>query len=278
MIFRKRNKKLKKDFIKRKMIDLFRVSLQITGLVIFIALIWGAYTFFLTSPYFAIKKIEVSGVRQVDRGDIEEFLSVTEGSNIFTADVNALRQKVEAYPWIDKAEVTRILPDSILVEIEEHVPVALVSLQGGLYFLDSNAKVFKSVESGELVDFPVITSGNMSQLKLTDIQRAYDFLKFVAEFDSGFAETISELNFTFPHRLNIYTKGLQIVINDSHPMESMLNIKRIRVWAKKMGIVPVFIDIVSERKAVAKLRKINNNFNINSLPRARNEKAGEING
>jgi cell division protein FtsQ len=64
------------------------------------------------------------------------------GENILALDIEALKARLRASPWVADATVTRALPDTVRVEIHERVPLALAELDR-LYLMD---------EDGGLVD------------------------------------------------------------------------------------------------------------------------------
>src|SRR6185503_20529088 len=59
-------------------------------------------------------------------------------------------------PWIASAEAHRILPHTIVIDIREHVPAAVVQL-GGLYLVDAEGHPFKRVEIDDGAGLPIIT-------------------------------------------------------------------------------------------------------------------------
>jgi cell division protein FtsQ len=61
-----------------------------------------------------------------------------------------------AHPWIRTVEVTRSLPDTLQLRVEERAPVALASL-GDLYVVDAEGAPFKRVSPAETLDLPLLT-------------------------------------------------------------------------------------------------------------------------
>src|SRR5262249_7392701 len=60
-------------------------------------------------------------------------------------DLDAAASAVRANPWIATADVRRILPHTVIVEVREHVPVAMVDL-GDRYLIDAAGHPFKHAE------------------------------------------------------------------------------------------------------------------------------------
>jgi cell division protein FtsQ len=121
---------------------------------------WCAYHFVTTSPRFAIADIEVRGGAHESADALIARLPVQPGDNIFAASPGDVAAALLADPWIATAEVHRVLPRTLVVEVSEHVPAALVDFEAaGLYLVDAAGHPFKraSIAVGEGAGLPVIT-------------------------------------------------------------------------------------------------------------------------
>ncbi len=77
---------------------------------------------------------------------------------MFATNLETVARDLRQTPWIASASVHRVLPDTLVIEIREHAPAALVDL-GGLYLVDTSGHPFKraQVEAGDGEGLPVIT-------------------------------------------------------------------------------------------------------------------------
>ncbi|HEU0031044.1 MAG TPA: FtsQ-type POTRA domain-containing protein [Kofleriaceae bacterium] len=108
--------------------------------------VWLGYRFVTTSDRFAIDDIEIRGTSRLAADDLRASLPVHVGDNVFGVDLDAISQQLRAHPWIDSADVRRILPHTIVVEIHEHQPAAIATL-GDLYLVDASGHAFKRFET-----------------------------------------------------------------------------------------------------------------------------------
>ena len=116
----------------------------------------GLYLWLTTSPRFAVAEVHVQGNQRAQLATLAPLTGVKRGSNIFLIDTDAARQRLEGHPWIRRASVSTELPQRLRVVVDEHVPEALVSLNG-LYLVSDRAEVFKRASPGDPLDLPVIT-------------------------------------------------------------------------------------------------------------------------
>jgi cell division protein FtsQ len=78
--------------------------------------------------------------------------------NVFTADLGEARARLRAQPWIASADAHRVLPNTIVVDIREHVPAAVVELPSGdAYLADAAGRPFKRITGTEGDGFPRVT-------------------------------------------------------------------------------------------------------------------------
>jgi cell division protein FtsQ len=119
--------------------------------------LWAGYHWITTSPRFAITAITVEGTRHLDPDELRGELPIRVGDNVF-AGLDGIARAVRDNPWIAAAEVRRILPHTIAIEIREHTAVAVVEL-GELYLVDPAGQPFKraALEAGEAEGLPIIT-------------------------------------------------------------------------------------------------------------------------
>jgi cell division protein FtsQ len=116
----------------------------------------AGYKFVTSSPRFAITEITVNGERHLTDDQIRAALQVKVGHNVFAADLDKGARTLRALPWVASASIHRELPHSLVIDIEEHSPAAVVEL-GGLYLADAQGRPFKRVAADEGAGLPVIT-------------------------------------------------------------------------------------------------------------------------
>jgi len=117
-----------------------------------------AYRAVTTSSRFAITAIEIRGATRVNADALRAALPTKLGDNVFLTDLGADRRVASADPWVASADVRRILPHTLVVELRERTAVAVVEL-GGLYLVDAAGHPFKraSIETGEADGLPIVT-------------------------------------------------------------------------------------------------------------------------
>jgi cell division protein FtsQ len=87
-----------------------------------------------------IRAIQIEGsFKRVSALDVEAELTQDIGRGFFSADLRAMRMRLEALPWVDSAQVRRAWPDTVEVTVVEQVAAArwgddgLLNVRGELF-------------------------------------------------------------------------------------------------------------------------------------------------
>ena len=131
-------------------------------------------------PFFNIEKIIVTNNIKINEQDIIVSSGINMGINIFRTSLKAARSHIETIPYIQKAEVTRVLPNQILIEVTERRPVGYVPFMGAYILIDESGCVLEvntTLCEGKL---PIIKGLGFNQFKIGDTINVDDRKKLTA--------------------------------------------------------------------------------------------------
>ena len=106
---------------------------------------WTAWQRVFSSDRLRVGRLEVRGSQFLSEGEVRELASPAVGESILTLDIEALKARLRASPWVADATVTRALPDTVRVEIHERVPLALAELDQ-LYLMDQDGGLDPTID------------------------------------------------------------------------------------------------------------------------------------
>ena len=114
------------------------LALQLgAALLIAVSLLWTGYSKVMASERLRVGKVEVRGGHFLSEGEVRELLGPAVGENILSLDIEGLKARLRASPWVADATVSRTLPDTVRVEIRERLPLALAEMER-LYLMDGD--------------------------------------------------------------------------------------------------------------------------------------------
>jgi len=90
---------------------------------------------------FRVDEILVVGRQETPRQELLDAVRLSRGAPILAFDIEAARTRVEALPWVRHARIERMLPDTILLNVEERQPLALWQHRGKFALIDHEGEV-----------------------------------------------------------------------------------------------------------------------------------------
>ena len=104
--------------------------------------------------------ILVEGRTRTELETIRTALGIRHGEPIVSADLVGAQARIEALPWVRSAVVTRYLPDTVFVRIEEHVPAALWQKAGTLHLIAADGAVIQRYSGTSYSHLPVVVGAD----------------------------------------------------------------------------------------------------------------------
>jgi cell division protein FtsQ len=121
---KRQERERRQQIIKTKSIFVWSASLAVL-----IVVVWGVFGF-LNGPTFSLERIEVSGTRHLAREDVLGLAKVSTGTPLLQVDKRAVRRRVTANPWIESVEVSRKVPDTLVIKVIERTAAAVIDAGG----------------------------------------------------------------------------------------------------------------------------------------------------
>lgn len=100
---------------------------SIGGMVslVLIALVVGMWAV-AASPLFHVRDVRVRGNRHLSSSEIVDLARIGEATNILTLSAGRLERALTRSPWVRSVDVSRSIPWTLVLHIEERTPVAWV--------------------------------------------------------------------------------------------------------------------------------------------------------
>ncbi len=104
-----------------------------------------------------VKAVQVEGQRNLKDADIAAALGPRDGVSIFAFDTDAGRDRLKRIGWVSEARVMRLLPSTLVVELEERKPFAIWRESGKTAIIDRDGKVLALASETEFPNLPVVS-------------------------------------------------------------------------------------------------------------------------
>lgn len=152
-----------------------RPGWKILGVVFLLALImaaaWGTRAAARQMAFFRVRTVEIKGVHYLQPSDIISRLHIDTVASLWD-DLEPYRQRIRQHPQVSDARITRRMPGTLVVTIQENLPVALIQTAAGLLPYDSLGRQLPIDPARMSLDLPIVATTDPVLLKLVGAIRA----------------------------------------------------------------------------------------------------------
>lgn len=203
--------------IQRKPLDLKKCLLplgKIAGGLIAVSLVFGVlyglYRALNSTTFFRLKNIEVSSAKRLTRDEILGLAGVEPGKDLLRMNLKRMGEHILQNPWVETVRINRYFPDGISITITERVPLAVVNMSY-IYYLDKNAVVFKALNQGDSLNYPVVTGFSEEELSgdpkgtKEALKATCELLKVLREKGAFVLADVSEIHYDKGYGFTMFT-------------------------------------------------------------------------
>ena len=206
------------------------------------------------SQLFEIKKVEVVGATQIPYEDVVSLAAIEDGETLLRIDGGALVGRLKTSPWVEDARVSRRIPSTLRITIDERVPVAVVDTGMTFWFVDGEYRVLsESIPSSATVlpvirDIPGFTAepGTISD---SDVLR--NAVQVLGGISSELRATVRTVAAPSVHETTLLTSsGVEVMIGEATRLAEKSALVA-DIIAEGGGAV-VFVDVRSVERPISR--------------------------
>ncbi|NLJ86652.1 MAG: FtsQ-type POTRA domain-containing protein, partial [Firmicutes bacterium] len=170
-------------------------------------LVIGLYGFF-HSPLFTVQDIQAQGSSY----PVEKLASIAGiemGTSLLRVDVDHAMRRLEEEPIVSRAIVRRHLPDTVYIDVEEHVPVGIVPLGSEFWGVAVDGTVLGRIDMNG-ISLPIITGADPASLVVGRKNLAELILatSIIDALPAGVIDSVSEVNVSKRDGLRLISREL----------------------------------------------------------------------
>lgn len=205
---------IRKRKFSRKAWPLYR-RILVGGIAVLCAgfVLYEGATYLLYSPAVALlsaSQIEIHGNRFVPPEAIDEKFLGDMGRSVMRVPLADRRQAIESLAWVEEADVQRVLPNRIRVEITERAPVAFLRAGSELSLVDAHGVILDRPAEGDF-HFPVVGGFGESMPRDSREMRMNLYVRFMKDIEQaqpGASDHVSEADLSDPTDLRATLTGV----------------------------------------------------------------------
>lgn len=110
------------------------------------------------SIFFRVSTVEVVGNEDYTDQEIVAATGIDAGDNLFFLNrISAISRMMARLPYIQEASVSRVLPDKVVITVQESNAVATVQSETSAWMIDRNCKMMTAVTESEAMGLIPVT-------------------------------------------------------------------------------------------------------------------------
>jgi cell division septal protein FtsQ len=177
------------------------INLTLLALVALILLGVGAlaYNKLTGLQWFLVREIELQGTKRAAREELLRMLETQKARSLWQLDLQAIRVAVEKNPWVQEAEVSRVLPNALRVTVYEREPVApWRNGNDSVVWVDRAGRSLGELDFNQMEQVPPIINGleegTSAEIKAANQRRMEVYQQVMKELDQGGAKLSEEID------------------------------------------------------------------------------------
>ncbi len=136
-----------------------RLCTLVLACVVLVAVSVGllaGYRWLTTIDYFTIRELQITGLKRMAREDVIAQAELTPGMNLLAVNMENVESLLSRNPWIEAAQVTRVLPDTLRITVAEREPSYIVQYEDSLCYADGEGRIIDKVQAENFVSLPQV--------------------------------------------------------------------------------------------------------------------------
>jgi len=109
--------------------------------------------------FFQVKKVDIVNYKLVSKNEVEKNLKGVYGKNIIFLNRENIEEPLKSVNFLDKIEVKKKYPNTIIVKIFETKPIALLFKKEKKYLIDSNSNLIIVKNNEKYKNLPSVFGG-----------------------------------------------------------------------------------------------------------------------
>lgn len=225
--------------------NFLRKTFVLSLLILFCCL---GYNLFFKSDHFRVKNFEIKGNHYASAPEILSIVEEQSPMNIFLIIFSDLREKLKKIKWIERVSFESEIPDTLIIQVKERTPVALIVMKGDLYLIDKEGVLIdRFLPDYALFHLPIINGvGDISadDYKIR-LNRGLEVARLLSYGKINLLNEISEIDISRIDDVYLISthQGTEIFLGRGNFREKLLNYKNLRkkIYSENPNIA--YIDL-----------------------------------
>jgi len=205
---------------------------------------------------WVVEHVVFEGHERAGQAGLRHLADLRNGTTVWEVDARAVARGVQRHPWVHRARARFEWPDTVVVDIQEHVPVALLA-SGSVHYVNAQGTPFAPASTDDL-DYPVLTGIDPALAELQPevprkaIRSALDLVQALEGAGVLDRDRIAEVHFDASRGFTVHVPGGARILFDLEGFSTQSERLARLVDAGVDLQEPLHIDLVPETVAIVR--------------------------
>ena len=195
--------------------------------------------------FFHVRKVSVRGIHYVDARALVRHMRIDTLTSIWNS-LDPYAERIAALPQVRSARLSRRLPSTIVVTVEESIPVALVPTSGGaLRAYDEDGRLLPVDPTRMDLDLPILSRADTALLRLlADLRRV----------DPPMFARVSEVERTGRDEAIVFLSSLPVRVLSSMSVERFGELRAVEEDLARRAAKPAELDLRFSDRVIVRVQ------------------------
>jgi cell division protein FtsQ len=195
------------------------------------------------TPLFDMRTLTVSGNRHLSDAEVARLAGLSRKTNVLWLRTGALAGRIERDPWILRAQVSRTLPGSVTVSIQERRPVAVAEAGRSMFMVSGDGVILG--RASPKARLPAIALPGVPVTTGSRIPGSPAVLIVARSLPAAVRGTVARIIQTGRRSLNLILRdGTQVLYGDGKQADAKGRaLTSLLSWARARGVRADYIDV-----------------------------------
>lgn len=217
--------------------------LALVGLGVLAGSPWWAPPLLRRLDFFRVRHVEVRGARHTPPTEILTRLDIDTTFSIWN-HLTPLEERAAAHPQVATARASRRFPGTLVVTLDEHVPIAFTSTARGLQAYDAEGRALPLDPSRTPADLPIIPRRDTTLLR---------FLAEIRAADPALFARVSEVRRVGRNELVLHLVTVAVRVHADVSLERLTQIFSVEEDLARRGVRAAELDLRFSDQVIARL-------------------------
>lgn len=234
-----------KDFIERVRHNKRSIALTLGVIALATSFFWLPA---LLRPldFFHVRRVTVRGIRYVDERALVRLMKIDTTVSIWNS-LDVYESRVADHPQVRSVRLGRRLPSTIIVTVEENLPVAFVPAArgGALRAYDEDARILPIDPTRFYIDLPILSRPDTALLRLlADLRR----------LDPAMYARVSDVERTGRDEAIVFLSSLPVRVRSTLPAERFGELRAVEEDLARRGLNAAELDLRFRDRVIVRLQ------------------------